>query len=156
MPQINQVNNGNNNISNHLRRDLGRWLRQRIYPLAEEKTLDAYNYYLHLINNHNNNEKYNYVSHHQFLVYVARSCLQTDENSFPDIHRSLLALVVSDLNRSSSDYERYKVTIYTRRFNEFIDRRNSANQDCYNQLNINDEDDYDQQDKFTWEDIYAP
>ncbi|CAJ0634848.1 4204_t:CDS:1 [Entrophospora sp. SA101] len=116
MLQINQVNNDNNNISNHLGRDLGRWLRQKIYPLIEEKTLHAYNYYLHY-------EKYNY----------ARSYLQTDENNFPGIHRSLLALVISDLDRSSSDYERYKVTIYTRHFNEFIDRRNSANQDCYYQ-----------------------
>ncbi|CAJ0889115.1 5632_t:CDS:2 [Entrophospora sp. SA101] len=59
MLQINQVNNDNNNISNHLGRDLGRWLRQKIYPLIEEKTLHAYNYYLHY-------EKYNYASNSIF------------------------------------------------------------------------------------------
>ncbi|CAH1759227.1 4187_t:CDS:1 [Entrophospora sp. SA101] len=135
-------------MENNHRRAIGQWLKDKIFPLKEDKVSDAYYYYLSLpINRNNSRELYKDVDRHQFLLYLARYYLNTIQHNFTyDIPRSLLSAVIGNLYRSASDSEKYKADMYCKRFNEFIADANKANQNYYYQRDLAAADNEDYED----------
>ncbi|CAH1763717.1 8621_t:CDS:1 [Entrophospora sp. SA101] len=115
--------------TDNIRRDLGKWLKSKMFPLTEEKIEDTYFYYQILCNHDNRNdpqEPYKHIKTPvQYLLNFGEYLLK--ESEFEGVPSKVLCFVVDDLVRSASESELLKAKIYCDRFNKLIDQANSAN-----------------------------
>nr|CAG8514717.1 15348_t:CDS:1 [Entrophospora candida] len=113
--------------TDNIRRNLGKWLKSKMFPLAEENIDDTCFYYQILCNNRNDpQELYQHIKTPvQYLLTFGEYLLKGSE--FEGVPSEVLRFVVDDLVRSASVNDLLKAKMYRDRFNKLIDKANSAN-----------------------------